>query len=167
MRRNAPQPQQRIFARRLPRINGIVTFRRKDLVDAGQTFPALSVSDSSVGGLGGLSSISTRKPGPSRSSNCPLRTDHQIVYSQLVAAGAGIGLIAAAVALRIPVTGIRCSRSPGGRRRSPVGTLVVAAFAPPLTALAFEFGAAEYCALMFLGLVGAVVLIWLYRAVAG
>jgi TctA family transporter len=39
-----------------------------------------------------------------------------------------------------------------------VGTLVVAAFAPPLTALAFEFGAPEYCALMFLGLVGAVVL---------
>ena len=39
-----------------------------------------------------------------------------------------------------------------------VGTMVVAAFAPPLTALAFEFGAPEYCALMFLGLVGAVVL---------
>ena len=39
-----------------------------------------------------------------------------------------------------------------------VGTLVVAAFAPPLTGLAFEFGAPEYCALMFLGLVGAVVL---------
>ena len=39
-----------------------------------------------------------------------------------------------------------------------IGTLVVAAFAPPLTALAFEFGAPEYCALMFLGLVGAVVL---------
>ena len=39
-----------------------------------------------------------------------------------------------------------------------IGTLVVAAFAPPLTALAFQFGAAEYCALMFLGLVGAVVL---------
>ncbi len=39
-----------------------------------------------------------------------------------------------------------------------VGTLVVAAFAPPLTKLAFQFGAPEYCALMFLGLVGAVVL---------
>jgi TctA family transporter len=39
-----------------------------------------------------------------------------------------------------------------------VGTLVVAAFAPMLTAMAFEFGAAEYCALMFLGLIGAVVL---------
>ncbi|MBP8277363.1 MAG: tripartite tricarboxylate transporter permease [Propionivibrio sp.] len=39
-----------------------------------------------------------------------------------------------------------------------VGTLVVAAFAPPLTELAFEFGAPEYCALMFLGLIGAVVL---------
>jgi TctA family transporter len=38
------------------------------------------------------------------------------------------------------------------------GTLVVAAFAPALTAMAFEFGAPEYCALMFLGLVGAVVL---------
>ncbi len=39
-----------------------------------------------------------------------------------------------------------------------VGTLAVAAFAPPLTTLAFEFGAPEYCALMFLGLIGAVVL---------
>ena len=39
-----------------------------------------------------------------------------------------------------------------------VGTLVVAAFAQPLTELAFEFGAPEYCALMFLGLIGAVVL---------
>ena len=39
-----------------------------------------------------------------------------------------------------------------------VGTLIVAAFAPPLTALAYEFGAPEYFALMFLGLVGAVVL---------
>jgi len=39
-----------------------------------------------------------------------------------------------------------------------VGTLVVAAFAPPLTKLAYQFGAAEYCSLMFLGLVGAVVL---------
>ena len=39
-----------------------------------------------------------------------------------------------------------------------VGTLAVAAFAPPLTRLAFEFGAPEYCALMFLGLIGAVVL---------
>ncbi|MBS1157524.1 MAG: hypothetical protein H6R19_3502 [Proteobacteria bacterium] len=39
-----------------------------------------------------------------------------------------------------------------------VGTLVVAAFAPALTSLAFEFGAPEYFALMFLGLIGAVVL---------
>lgn len=39
-----------------------------------------------------------------------------------------------------------------------VGTMAVAAFAPPLTRLAFEFGAPEYCALMLLGLVGAVVL---------
>ncbi|MDR0577407.1 MAG: tripartite tricarboxylate transporter permease [Candidatus Accumulibacter sp.] len=39
-----------------------------------------------------------------------------------------------------------------------IGTLVVAAFAPPLAALAFEFGAPEYFALMFLGLVGAIVL---------
>jgi putative tricarboxylic transport membrane protein len=38
------------------------------------------------------------------------------------------------------------------------GTLVVAAFAPALTEMAFEFGAPEYCALMFLGLIGAVVL---------
>jgi TctA family transporter len=39
-----------------------------------------------------------------------------------------------------------------------IGTLVVAAFAPPLAMLAFEFGAPEYFALMFLGLVGAIVL---------
>jgi TctA family transporter len=39
-----------------------------------------------------------------------------------------------------------------------VGTLAVAAFAPPLAALAFEFGAPEYFALMLLGLVGAIAL---------
>ena len=39
-----------------------------------------------------------------------------------------------------------------------VGTLVLAAFAPALTQLAFEFGAAEYFSLMVLGLVGAVVM---------
>ncbi len=39
-----------------------------------------------------------------------------------------------------------------------VGTLVIAAFAPPLTELAFKFGPAEYFALMVLGLIGAVVL---------
>ncbi|MDD2881745.1 MAG: tripartite tricarboxylate transporter permease [Rhodoferax sp.] len=39
-----------------------------------------------------------------------------------------------------------------------VGTLVLAAFAVPLTEVAFMFGPAEYCALMVLGLVGAVVL---------
>ncbi len=39
-----------------------------------------------------------------------------------------------------------------------VGTIVIAAFAPPLTELAFEFGPAEYFALMVLGLIGAVVL---------
>jgi TctA family transporter len=39
-----------------------------------------------------------------------------------------------------------------------VGTLVIAAFAPPLTELAFKFGPAEYFGLMVLGLVGAVVL---------
>ncbi|HEX6018090.1 MAG TPA: tripartite tricarboxylate transporter permease [Burkholderiaceae bacterium] len=37
-------------------------------------------------------------------------------------------------------------------------TLVVAAFAPPLTELAFKFGPAEYFSLMVLGLIGAVVL---------
>jgi TctA family transporter len=37
-------------------------------------------------------------------------------------------------------------------------TLVIAAFAPPLTEFAFKFGAAEYFSLMVLGLVGAVVL---------
>ncbi len=39
-----------------------------------------------------------------------------------------------------------------------VGTLVLAAFAPPLTELAFKFGPAEYFSLMVLGLIGAVVL---------
>jgi len=39
-----------------------------------------------------------------------------------------------------------------------VATLVVAAFAPPLIEVAFRFGPAEYCALMVLGLIGAVVL---------
>ncbi|HET9207100.1 MAG TPA: tripartite tricarboxylate transporter permease [Burkholderiaceae bacterium] len=39
-----------------------------------------------------------------------------------------------------------------------VATLVVAAFAPPLTELAFKFGPAEYFSLMVLGLIGAVVL---------
>ena len=39
-----------------------------------------------------------------------------------------------------------------------VGTLILAAFAPPLTEVAFKFGPAEYFALMVLGLIGAVVL---------
>lgn len=39
-----------------------------------------------------------------------------------------------------------------------VGTLVLAAFAAPLTEMAFKFGPAEYFALMVLGLIGAVVL---------
>jgi putative tricarboxylic transport membrane protein len=39
-----------------------------------------------------------------------------------------------------------------------VGTIVIAAFAPPLTELAFQFGPAEYFSLMTLGLIGAVVL---------
>ncbi len=39
-----------------------------------------------------------------------------------------------------------------------VGTLTLAAFAAPLTELAFKFGPAEYFALMILGLIGAVVL---------
>jgi len=39
-----------------------------------------------------------------------------------------------------------------------VGTLVLAAFAVPLTEIAFKFGPAEYFALMVLGLIGAVVL---------
>ena len=37
-------------------------------------------------------------------------------------------------------------------------TLLVAAFAPPLSELAFKFGPAEYVSLMLLGLIGAVVL---------
>ncbi|WP_295641694.1 tripartite tricarboxylate transporter permease, partial [uncultured Methylibium sp.] len=39
-----------------------------------------------------------------------------------------------------------------------VGTMILAAFAPPLTELAFKFGPAEYFSLMVLGLIGAVVL---------
>jgi putative tricarboxylic transport membrane protein len=39
-----------------------------------------------------------------------------------------------------------------------IGTIVIAAFAPPLTELAFKFGPAEYFSLMVLGLIGAVVL---------
>jgi putative tricarboxylic transport membrane protein len=39
-----------------------------------------------------------------------------------------------------------------------VGTIVIAAFAPPLTELAFKFGPQEYFSLMVLGLIGAVVL---------
>lgn len=39
-----------------------------------------------------------------------------------------------------------------------VGTLVLAAFAPPLTEVALKFGPAEYLSLMVLGLIGAVVL---------
>ncbi|MBK7314494.1 tripartite tricarboxylate transporter permease [Candidatus Aalborgicola defluviihabitans] len=39
-----------------------------------------------------------------------------------------------------------------------VGTLILAAFATPLTELAFKFGPAEYFSLMVLGLIGAVVL---------
>jgi hypothetical protein len=39
-----------------------------------------------------------------------------------------------------------------------VGTIIIAAFAPPLTELAFNFGPAEYFSLMVLGLIGAVVL---------
>jgi TctA family transporter len=39
-----------------------------------------------------------------------------------------------------------------------VGTLILAAFATPLTEVAFKFGPAEYFSLMILGLIGAVVL---------
>ncbi len=39
-----------------------------------------------------------------------------------------------------------------------VGTLILAAFAPVLTELAFKFGPAEYFSLMIMGLIGAVVL---------
>ena len=39
-----------------------------------------------------------------------------------------------------------------------IGTLILAAFAPPLTELAFKFGPAEYFSLMVLGLVGSIVL---------
>ena len=39
-----------------------------------------------------------------------------------------------------------------------VGTVIIAAFAPPLTELAFQFGPAEYFSLMVMGLIGAVVL---------
>src|SRR5690606_20591059 len=38
------------------------------------------------------------------------------------------------------------------------GTVVIAAFAIPLTALAFKFGPAEYFSLIVLGLIGSVIL---------
>ena len=61
------------------------------------------------------------------------------------------------------------AQGPGRRRRSPPRrsarsspaasrTLIVAAFAPPLSELALKFGPAEYFSLMVLGLIGAVVL---------
>ena len=39
-----------------------------------------------------------------------------------------------------------------------VATVMIAAFSPPLSSLALKFGPAEYCSLMVLGLIGAVVL---------
>src|SRR5205823_6290185 len=39
-----------------------------------------------------------------------------------------------------------------------VSTVLVAAFSPPLSSLALKFGPAEYCSLMVLGVIGAVVL---------
>src|SRR6478672_8072693 len=39
-----------------------------------------------------------------------------------------------------------------------VATVMIAAFSPPLSAVALKFGPAEYCSLMVLGLIGAVVL---------
>ena len=43
-----------------------------------------------------------------------------------------------------------------------VGTLLLAAFAAPLTELAFAFGPAEYCALMVVGLIGVHFTGWLW-----
>src|ERR1700686_4714825 len=39
-----------------------------------------------------------------------------------------------------------------------VATVLIAAFSPPLSSVALKFGPAEYCSLMVLGLIGAVVL---------
>src|SRR5690349_3098943 len=39
-----------------------------------------------------------------------------------------------------------------------VATVMIAAFSPPLSSVALKFGPAEYCSLMVLGLIGAVVL---------
>ncbi len=61
------------------------------------------------------------------------------------------------------------AQGPRRRRRSPLpawarsspaawARVIIAAFAPPLTELAFKFGPAEYFSLMVLGLIGAVVL---------
>ena len=49
---------------------------------------------------------------------------------------------------------------PAWARSSPAAwaRIIIAAFAPPLTELAFKFGPAEYFSLMVLGLIGAVVL---------
>ena len=54
----------------------------------------------------------------------------------------------------------RRSPPPAWARSSPAASarIVIAAFAPPLTELAFKFGPAEYFSLMVLGLIGAVVL---------
>jgi putative tricarboxylic transport membrane protein len=54
----------------------------------------------------------------------------------------------------------RARHRPASARSSPgcVATLVLAAFAVPMSELAFKFGPAEYFSLMVLGLVGAVVL---------
>ncbi|WP_417584232.1 tripartite tricarboxylate transporter permease [Pelagibacterium sp.] len=49
-----------------------------------------------------------------------------------------------------------CTAAIGSFFAGCVGTLLLAAFATPLTRLALEFGAAEYFSLMLLGLVGAV-----------
>jgi TctA family transporter len=54
--------------------------------------------------------------------------------------------------------GARSRRGLGSFFAGCVGTIIIAAFAPPLTELAFKFGPAEYFSLMVLGLIGAVVL---------
>ena len=54
--------------------------------------------------------------------------------------------------------GARWALRPSAPSIAGTATMLIAAFAPPLTELAFEFGPAEYFSLMVLGLVGAVVL---------
>ena len=69
----------------------------------------------------------------------------------------GVGPIAT-IAMLLPATYALPPAGLGSFFAGCVGTLILAAFAAPLTEVAFKFGPAEYFSLMVLGLIGAVVL---------